>query len=159
MADHSGSKTRGESSALMRSWWAVAASAVLVAACATDPGAVQVGNPNVPPANYREEILAYLKAYLNNPTGIRDAAITEPALQSHVAGIGGQGIGAGPVKVERYTVCVRFNAKNSVGSYEGTRDRVVLFLAGRLDTMGPARGEQCKDANWLPFAELEKLRR
>lgn len=150
---------RGKSSRVMRPLCALAALAALVAGCATDPGSVQVGNPNAPPVKYREEILAYLKAYINDPTGIRDAAITEPAIQSHHAGMGGQGIGSGPMKVERYTVCVRYNAKNSIGRYEGTRDRVVLFLAGKLDTMTLARGDQCKDAIWRPFPELEKLRR
>ncbi len=61
--------------------------------------------------------------------------------------------------VQRYVVCVRFNAKNSTGKYEGTRDRIVAFLAGKLDTMGIARGDQCKEVNWVPFPELEKLRR
>ncbi len=159
MADHPVGKTRGERSGLTRALGALAAWGALAAGCATDPGSVQVGNPNAPPVNYREEILAYLKAYINNPTGIRDAAITEPAIQTHHAGMGGQGIGSGPMKVERYTVCIRYNAKNSIGRYEGTRDRVVLFLAGKLDTMSPARGDQCKDAQWRPFPELEKLRR
>jgi hypothetical protein len=129
----------------------------LVAACATDPGSVQVGEPNVPPARYREEILAYLKTYLNDPTGVRDAAITEPMLRNVGPGAGAGTIGQRPL--QRYMVCVRFNAKNSAGKYEGSRDRAVMFLAGRLDTMGIARGEQCKDADWKPFPELEKLRR
>lgn len=158
MANHPTGKSPGLTRFLMRLPCALALAA-LVGACATDPGSVQVGNPNVPPTNYREEIVAYLKAYLNNLTGIRDAAISEPKLQSLQAGYGGQGIAYGPLKVERYVVCVRYNAKNSVGRYEGTRDRIVLFLAGRLDTMTLARGEQCKDVTWLPFPELEKIRR
>ncbi len=136
---------------------AMAGGLLWLAACATDPGAVQVGEPNVAPVKYREEILAYLKAYLNDPRGVRDAAITEPVLRPINLGSGGQGIG--PSAINRYTVCVRFNAKNSIGRYEGTRDRVIVFLAGHLDTMFPARGEQCKDANWQPFPELEKLTR
>lgn len=123
----------------------------LAAACASEPKPVLVGEPNAPPANYRADILAYLKTYLNDPTGVRDAYISEPSLRA-----------IGPVgqrAVERYTVCVRFNAKNSIGKYEGNRDRIIAFLNGQLDTMGLARGEQCKDANWQPFPELEKLKR
>ncbi len=126
--------------------------ALLVSACATDPGSVMVGEPNVLPANYRADLLAYLKTYLNDPTGIREAFIAEPVLRN----VGGTTtFGA----TQRYIVCLRFNAKNSVGRYEGSRDRVVVFLGGKLDTMALARGEQCKDAVWLPFPELEKLRR
>jgi hypothetical protein len=36
---------------------------------------------------------------------------------------------------------------------------VVVYLGGRLDTMEFARGEQCKDAVWTPFPELERLKR
>jgi len=37
---------------------------------------------NAYPANYKSDILAAMHAYLNDPTGIRDAAISEPALKS-----------------------------------------------------------------------------
>jgi hypothetical protein len=130
-----------------------------VGACASELKPVQVGEPNAPPTNYRADILAYLRTYLNDPTGVRDAFITEPTLRA-VPGFGvGQGIGQRTVAVERYMVCIRFNAKRSDGRYEGTRDRVIVFLAGQLDTMAPARGDQCKEVNWVPFPELEKLRR
>ena len=36
---------------------------------------------NAYPANYKSDILAAMHAYLNNPSGIRDAAISEPALK------------------------------------------------------------------------------
>lgn len=145
-------------SARLRGAFAVAASA-LVAACASDPGSVMVGEPNARPARYREEILAYLKTYLNDPTGVREAFITEPALRA-IPGFGvGQGIGTRTVAVERYMVCLRFNAKNSLGRYEGSRDRFAVFLDGRFDTLAPARADICKDANWQPFPELEKLKR
>jgi hypothetical protein len=133
--------------------------ALLVSACATDPGSVVVGEPNAVPTNYRADILAYLKTYLNDPTGVRDAYITEPVLRGIPGASVGEGIGQRTIAVERYMVCIRFNAKNSIGRYEGTRDLFVAFLGGRLDTLAPARGGQCKDAAWLPFPELEKLKR
>ena len=120
--------------------------AALVSACASAPPPVMSGEPNVAPVNYKSEILAYLRTYLNNPVGVREAYITEPSLIT----VGG---------TQRYVSCLRFNAKNSVGKYEGSKDRVVAFLSGRFDTLALARGEQCKDANWQPFPELEKLRR
>jgi hypothetical protein len=133
--------------------------ALLVSACATDPGSVVVGEPNALPVNYRADILAYMRTYLNDPTGVREAYITEPLLRGVPGAEVGQGMGQRTIAVERYMVCIRFNAKNSIGRYEGTRDFIVAFLGGKLDTMAAARGGQCKDATWLPFSELEKLKR
>ena len=120
--------------------------AAILSACASTPPAVVSGEPNVPPVNYKSELLAYLRTYLNDPTGVREAYITEPSLMA----VGG---------TQRYVACLRFNAKNSVGKYQGSKDRVVAFLSGRFDTLALARGEQCKDAHWQPFPELEKLQR
>ena len=108
----------------------------------TTRGGVSV---NVFPDNYRAEILAYQRSYLNDPTGIRSAAISQPALKS---------VGS----AERYVVCVRFNAKNATGAYAGVREHLAIFLAGKLDQMGATR-EQCRDATYEPFPELERLAR
>lgn len=97
------------------------------------------------PDNYRAEIIAYQRSFLNDPTGIRGAGITQPAVKT---------VGS----TERYVVCVRFDAKGPTGAYTGARDHLVIFLAGKLDQMGPAR-EACKDAAYEPFPELERLRR
>jgi hypothetical protein len=121
--------------------------AALVCACAQEPPPV-VADPNTPPVNYKAEILAYLRTYLNNPTGVRGAFIGEPELRT----IPGS-------TAQRYMVCLRFNAKDSTGKYEGSRDRLVAFLSGRLDTLAPARKDQCEKTNWQPFPELEKLTR
>jgi hypothetical protein len=98
---------------------------------------------NIFPEKYRDEILAYQRSYLNDPTGIRSAAISQPALRK---------VGS----VERYVVCVRLNAKGAAGGYTGVREHLAIFLAGKLDQMGPTR-EQCKDATYEPFPELERL--
>ena len=100
---------------------------------------------NVFPENYRAEILAYQRSYLNDPTGIRSAAISQPALRK---------VGS----VERYVVCVRFNAKAAGGTYASMRDHLAIFLAGKLDQMAVTR-EECKEATYGPFPELERLTR
>src|SRR3954467_13440850 len=64
---------------------------------------------NIFPEKYRAEILAYQRSFLNDPTGIRSAAISQPDLRK---------VG----KVERYVVCVRFDAKQPSGGYAGLRD-------------------------------------
>jgi hypothetical protein len=100
---------------------------------------------NVAPVNYKAEVLAYLRNYLNDLSGIRDAAISAPALRT---------VGTG---IERYVSCVRFSARTPGASPAG-REYLVIFLAGKLDQMGQTR-EQCKDAVYEPFPELERLRR
>ena len=100
---------------------------------------------NIFPEKYRAEILAYQRSYLNDPTGVRSAAISQPAVRK---------VGS----VERYVVCVRFNAKQPSGGYAGVREHMAIFLAGKLDQMGVTR-ELCKDAAYEPFPELERLTR
>ncbi len=97
------------------------------------------------PDNYRAEILAYQRSFLNDPSGIRGAGITQPAVKS---------VGS----TERYVVCVRFDAKGPTGAYTGAREHLAIFLAGKLDQMGVAR-EECRGAAYEPFPELERLRR
>ena len=75
---------------------------------------------NAYPANYKADILAAMHAYLNNPTGIRDAAISEPALKT---------IG----NATRYMACLKFNAKKNATEYAGMKEIAAIFLAGRFD--------------------------
>jgi hypothetical protein len=137
---------------------AVVAVAALVGACAT-PTSEQPGEPpafsdrrslgeadNVFPARYKAETLAFLRSYLNDPGNIRDAAMSQPVVKP-VAGVG-----------PRYVACVRFNARRSDGGYAGGRDHLVVFFGGKLDRLTPTR-EDCRDAAYQPFPELEKLAR
>ena len=101
---------------------------------------------NVYPANYRAELIAYLRTYLNDPSGIREAAISEPALKP---------VGTG----DRYIVCVRFNPKRSGGGYAGLKDHLVIYAGGKLDRYIETAGESCKDAAYAAFPELERLTR
>jgi len=138
----------GRTSRALRSSLFALPLAALVCACAREQPAVVTTDPNTPPVNYKADILAYLRTYLNNPAGVRGAFIGEPELRA----IPGS-------TAQRYMVCLRFNAKDSTGKYEGSRDRLVAFLSGRLDTLVPARKDQCEKTNWQPFPELEKLTR
>lgn len=108
------------------------------------------------PRSHRADILAFMRTYLNDPTNVRDAYVSEPALRS----IEGR---------SRYSVCLRYNPKNIDGQYAGARDNLVLFRDGRFDSLidrridvgsGPdVAREQCKDAAYQRFPELEKLAR
>lgn len=118
---------------------------------------------NVFPQNYKADLLAYFRTYLNNPEGVRAAAVSAPVLKK-----------AGPG--ERYAVCVRYNARDTRGKYLGPKEAVALYVSGKLDRFaelarerpeatqtdaGAVRAprELCKDAVFAPFPELEALRR
>jgi hypothetical protein len=120
--------------------------AAALAACAGGPRVETKGGEsvNVYPDNYKAEVLAFLRNYLNDLSGIRDAGITVPAVRP----VGG---------TERYAVCVRFSARTPGASASG-RDYLAIFLAGKLDQMAPSR-EQCSGATYEPFPELERLKR
>lgn len=126
-----------------------------MAACTTDVGpspAELKANweaQNVVPQGYKQDLLAYMRTYLNDPSGIRGAAVSPPALKDFGPG-------------QRYMVCVRFNARKSDGKYAGSKDGAAVFVAGKLDRFFDVPlevRELCKDAAYAPFPELEALKR
>lgn len=98
------------------------------------------------PRNYRTEVLAFLKTYLNNPVGVRDAVMAEPVERV----VGGR---------QRYVVCLRFSPRESDGGYREPRERAMLFVDGRLDRILENAAEPCAGLAYAPFAELEKMTR
>jgi hypothetical protein len=126
---------------------------VALAACASGDEVKSItytndrGVSNQPfPTNYRAEILAFMKTYLNNPTGMRDAAMAEPVQRT----LGGR---------LRYVSCLKFTLRESDGSYREPRERAVLYVDGRLDRLVESAGEPCAGASYAPFPEMEKLTR
>jgi hypothetical protein len=101
---------------------------------------------NEMPKNYKPEILSAMHAYLNDPTGIHDAAIGTPTLKS--TGSGG---------ATRYIVCVKFNPKKNARDYAGVKEVAAAFVAGRFDRFIETPHEQCADVAYAPFPELQKL--
>jgi hypothetical protein len=98
------------------------------------------------PSNARADIVAFMHTYLNDPTGVRDAFISEPSKRTLE-------------NIERYAVCLRYTARKSGGGYAPSKDSLVLFREGRLDRIVDNAKEQCKDAVYQPFPELERLTR
>ncbi len=134
---------------------------LIAGGCSTDIGPSRAelkarwDDQNVYPQNYKSDLLAFLRTYLNDPTHIRQAGVSQPALKS-----------AGPG--ERYVSCVRYNARSSGGQYPGAHDSAVVFVSGKLDRFldggkhlegSRAVRELCKDAAYAPFPELERLTR
>ena len=98
------------------------------------------------PGNYRVELLAFMKTYLNNPVGVHDAAMAEPVQRT----VGGR---------LRYVSCLRFVPRESDGSYREVRERAVLYVDSRLDRVVENASDVCAGAVYAPFPELEKLTR
>jgi hypothetical protein len=60
---------------------------------------------------------------------------------------------------ERYTVCVRYNAKDVDDRYAGIRQGMVVYARGRFDRFVPQQRGLCDQAEYKPFPELEALGR
>jgi hypothetical protein len=138
---------------ILRDIWRFAALALslALAGCNSDWLAARdraaAANTTPPGPNYKADIVAFMHTYLNDPTGVKDAFISEPALR--------------PLEnVDRYSVCLRYTARKGTGQpYAASKDSLVLFREGRLDRIIDAAKEACKDAAYQPFRELEQLKR
>ena len=117
--------------------------ALALAACSSDSKKAEP-DPNTLPIDYKREIIDTLTRELDDPTNVRDAFISEPVLRP-----------AG--KEQRYTVCVRANSRNLSRHYTGAKDRIGYFYGGHLNQLIEATKEQCGNAAYKPFPELEKL--
>ena len=102
--------------------------------------------PQPYPENYRTELLAFMKTYLNNPVGVHDAVMADPVQRT----VGGR---------PRYVSCLRFSERQSDGTYREPRERAVLFINGRLDRILPNAADVCGGVNYAPFPDLEKMSR
>jgi hypothetical protein len=134
--------------------WLVLLAVVLLGGCATEIGPSQAElkarweAENVFPQNYKNDLIAFLRTYINDPTHIRGAAVSQPQLKD---------VGPG----QRYIACVRYNARAD-GKYAGPKDGVAIYVSGKLDRFfdGPKEVQPfCKDAAYAPFPELEKITR
>ncbi len=123
-------------------WCLMAVIAAMLAACSSSKEALV--DPNVFPAQYKQEIADTLSRTLIDPTNIRDAYVSDPALT--------------PVgKDQRYTACVRYSTRDASRQYTGSTDRIAYFFGGRLNQLVEATKEQCGNAAYKPFPELQAL--
>jgi len=99
---------------------------------------------NILPTNVKPDILEMLHGSLEDPTNIRDAALSEPVLKP-VAGS------------PRYVVCVRFNARDSSGQYTGMKNLAAVYFGGRVTQLIASNSEQCGGVAYQPFPELQRL--
>lgn len=97
-----------------------------------------------PPTNYRADLIAFMRTYVNDPSGIREAGVTEP-FQKDIGGL------------RRYVVCVRYGARDFNGRQTAVSDRAALFLDGRFDQLLDRPGDTCAGQAYSTFPELERL--
>ena len=96
------------------------------------------------PNNYKGEILSFMKTYLNNPVGVRDAVMAEPVQRV----VGGR---------LRYITCLRFTSRDSDGNYREPRESAILYVDGRLDRIIENASDPCAGAVYAPYPDLEKM--
>jgi len=104
---------------------------------------------NIAPQDYKNDLLAFLRIYLNDPTHVRNATVTAPMRKTVAGG-------------ERYVVCLRYNARDTGGKYMGAKEGAAIYVSGKLDRFVDAKKDVqdlCKDAAYAAFPELEKLTR
>ncbi|WP_025036107.1 hypothetical protein [Bradyrhizobium sp. DOA9] len=138
-------------------WVLLATCALALAGCQTSGEATPSANAataGAPPANYRQLAADYVKSSFKDPYSIRDAEIAPPKP------------GTGPsLNSDGFTtpwvVCLRANAKNSMGAYTG---RKVTALALSNEKVVNAWDETqysrmvCEGVAYTPFPEIEEKR-
>ena len=129
--------------------------AAVLGGCASDIGPspaelkAQWEAQNVYPQAYKGDLLAFMRTYLNDPTHVRGAMLSQPALKE---------IGPG----QRYVACLRYNARDMQGKYMGLKGGAAVYVLAKLDRFidtPPAVKDICKDTVYAPFPELEALTR
>jgi hypothetical protein len=134
--------------------WLALLALLVAGGCSTDTGPspaeleAQWNAQNIAPQNYKRDLLAFLRTYLNDPTHIRGGEVTQPMLKT---------VGPG----QRYIACVRYNARDDRGKYEGVKTGVAVYVSGKLDRFidGKQAQSYCKDVTYAPFPELQHLAR
>jgi hypothetical protein len=111
--------------------------ALAVAGCSTKKPP-PLTDPNVFPADYRNQIATFLSTVLLDRSDFTNAQIAAPVLEQ--AGSG-----------QHYTVCVLFNGRNE------HREKAVLYLGANINQVIDAQPGQCANAAYQPFPELAAL--
>jgi hypothetical protein len=120
------------------------ATALLLAGCLDDkPDQVVT---NVYPTDYKIEIVNSLKSGVfekNDTIRVTNALLSDPVLQA---------VG----KQQLYVSCVRYTA-HGVYNDAGNAVRVAYYFNGHLNQLIPADKDQCVNAAYKPFPELNEL--
>jgi hypothetical protein len=120
----------------------ILAFAAALAACSSGS---KPENPNLFPTDYKTEIVTTLKKLFkdNDTIKVTGAFVSDPVLR--------------PVdKVQLYTACVRYTAHGTSPGEIGNAVRIAYFYGGHLNQLIEANKDQCGNAAYKPFPELDK---
>ena len=134
--------------------WLALLALLVIGGCTTDgepsPAELEAqwNAQNVVPQNYKQDLHAFLRTYLNDPTHVRGGEVSQLALKT---------VGPG----ERYIACVRYDARDIHGKYAGVKTGAAVYVSGKLDRFIDGKPAQplCKDLAYAPFPELAQLKR
>ena len=135
-------KTGGRARVLAKGGGPVALLAITLCACSS-LGEKKI-EENVYPVDYKAKIKDWLRLQVADPKSIRDAYIAEPALKARGA-------------VTRYIVCLKYDAKNESGQYQGNKEFAAFYYAGEITQIAEATREMCENALYRPYPEIEKM--
>jgi hypothetical protein len=119
--------------------FAVAVAAIAVAGCSFNtklPAAPYV-DPNLYPQYYRKQVAIFLSQQLLDRADFRGARISPPVL----AQVGDS---------QHYIVCLQFSGHSEI------KNKVAIYLAGDITQFVDSTPEQCGNAAYAPFTELEQ---
>lgn len=91
---------------------------------------------NAFPADYRTQLVAFLRQSLTGRADFHGALISQPVLKP----IGDS---------QHYTVCLQFNGHAMLNT------KIAIYLYGQMTQFVDATPPQCADAAYQPFKELE----
>lgn len=97
---------------------------------------------DVMPKSFKQEIVYVLPSAVADPKEIREAYYSDPVLDP---------------KVNTYVSCVRFNARNAAGDYQGPKEYAAYYYGGHLNQFVAAPADQCRGVAYKPFPEIERL--
>jgi hypothetical protein len=130
---------------IFRKTGAVLAAALALGACNSFiPDKEKPVEENLYPKSYKTAILDRLRAQLPDAKGIHSAFLAEPVLKPRDA-------------ITRYIACIRFDAKDDRGKYQGNKEYAAFFYNGDLTQIVAVTDDVCKQAAYQPFPELERL--
>jgi hypothetical protein len=101
-------------------------------------------NENEFPGNYRNQIAEFLQASKESPIRYRQAFLSDPTLTQSG-------------NTQRYMACVRYSGRPLDGQFGPPEDHLAIFYAGHLNQLTRATGDQCRNAAYKPYPELEKV--
>lgn len=117
-------------------WFGLMLTALAACSGSSTPNPPPAVDPNLFPAQYPLLVVKYLRTDLTDKEDFHGALIAPPAIKP---------VGSS----NRYVVCLRFNGHNV------RKDKVVVFLSGSITQFVTPTPEQCGDAQFVPFRELE----